>query len=153
MAPTRWPGLVLVSHFSWVGAFSKHHRFASPLRPTTFAHGTSACGCCSRPNRRQDVLASHPITELLRWAHKKDAFYFEFQPEGGEEPSDILMFDTTEVWTPSTIMRCVRAPWATLFVLVCWEQHDLLCFLRITLFHLRACWFTPVLNTPGRNHV
>jgi hypothetical protein len=42
------------------------------------------------------VLASYKITELLRWAHKVESFYFEYKPLGGEEPSDILMFDTAE---------------------------------------------------------
>lgn len=43
-----------------------------------------------------DVLVSHPLKTLLRWAHKGEAFFFEFAPVSGEEPSDILMFDTTE---------------------------------------------------------
>lgn len=45
----------------------------------------------------QDVLATHKLSELLRWAYKPNSFYFEYQSLSGEEPSDILMFDTPEV--------------------------------------------------------
>ncbi len=45
----------------------------------------------------QDVLASYKLTELLRWAYKVDSFYFEYKSVAGDEPSDILMFDTVEV--------------------------------------------------------